>query len=66
MDYLNAVETMRKHRVNMNILNDHNPKKFLDNLTHFVRQVDNVNLINLFITELRFFFFRNFNDIIKF
>lgn len=53
MEYLNAVETMRKHRVNMNILFDHSPISFLNNLDHFVKQVDNVNLINLFLTELR-------------
>ncbi len=52
MKYLQSVETMRKHRVNMNILYDHNPQKLLDNLSEFVRQVDSPNLINLFLTEL--------------
>ncbi|RNA26145.1 elongator complex 1 [Brachionus plicatilis] len=52
MEYLNAVEIMRKHRVNMNILCDHNLKNFLDNLTQFVHKINNVNLINLFLTEL--------------
>lgn len=51
---------MRKHRVNMNILYDHNPKSFLDNLEEFVKQVDAPNLINLFLTELRFILEHNF------
>ena len=50
--YLNAVEIMRKHRVNMNILFDHNPDSFLKNISVFVDQVDDPYLINLFLTEL--------------
>ena len=50
--YLKAIEMMRKHRVNMNILFDHNPESFLTNINIFVDQVDDPTLINLFITEL--------------
>jgi elongator complex protein 1 len=50
--YLEAIQTMRKHRVNMNIIYDHNPNNFLKNITEFVQQIDDTYLINLFITEL--------------
>jgi elongator complex protein 1 len=43
---------MRKHRINMNLIFDHNPKVFLDNVTVFVQQVESVNNISLFITDL--------------
>ncbi len=43
---------MRKHRVNMNILFDHNPKSFLAHMNTFVKDVNDPNLINLFLTEL--------------
>jgi elongator complex protein 1 len=52
MSYLNAVETMRKHRVNMNILCDHNCDNFIKNISTFVDQVKDPTLINLFLTEL--------------
>ena len=44
---------MRKHRINMNLIFDHNPKVFLDNVTVFVQQVESVNNISLFITDLQ-------------
>ena len=50
--YLTVVQTMRKHRINMNILFDHNPDGFLKNLAEFVKQVDTPALLNLFLTEL--------------
>ncbi len=52
VEYGAALDFMRKHRINMNLLYDHCPKLFLDNVGTFVAQVDNVVLLNLFITEL--------------
>ena len=37
----------------MNLIYDHNPGAFLDNVTSFVEQVDNINHINLFLTDLQ-------------
>jgi len=48
-----AFECMRKLRINLNLIHDHNPKVFLENVETFVRQIDSVNHINLFFTELK-------------
>lgn len=44
---------MRKLRINLNLIHDHNPKVFLENVETFIRQIDSVNHINLFFTELK-------------
>uniref|UniRef100_A0A8C5MDG3 Elongator complex protein 1 n=1 Tax=Leptobrachium leishanense TaxID=445787 RepID=A0A8C5MDG3_9ANUR len=46
-------ECMRKLRINLNLIYDHNPKVFLDNVSLFVKQIESVNYINLFLTELK-------------
>ena len=51
-NYLQAIESMRKHRINMNILFDHNPESFLNNLSVFAEKIDTPGLLNLFLTEL--------------
>ncbi|XP_065910972.1 putative elongator complex protein 1 isoform X2 [Dysidea avara] len=43
---------MRKHRINMNLLYDHNPQLFLDNVTEVVQQLESVGGLSLFLTEL--------------
>ncbi|XP_028367280.1 elongator complex protein 1 isoform X2 [Phyllostomus discolor] len=48
-----AFECMRKLRINLNLIHDHNPKVFLENVEDFVKQIDSVNHINLFFTELK-------------
>ncbi|ELW64582.1 Elongator complex protein 1 [Tupaia chinensis] len=48
-----AFECMRKLRINLNLIHDHNPKAFLENVETFIRQIDSVNHINLFFTELK-------------
>ncbi|XP_059870353.1 elongator complex protein 1 isoform X2 [Delphinus delphis] len=48
-----AFECMRKLRINLNLIHDHNPKVFLENVETFIRQIDSVNHINLFFTELK-------------
>ncbi|XP_061873876.1 elongator complex protein 1 isoform X2 [Colius striatus] len=49
-----AFQCMRKLRINLNLLYDHNPKVFLENAETFIRQIDSVNYINLFFTELKY------------
>ena len=53
LDFKGAFILMRKHRINMNLLYDHNSDAFLDNVASFVEQIDNVNHINLFLTDLQ-------------
>ena len=53
LDFKGAFILMRKHRINMNLIYDHNPDAFLDNVASFVEQVDNINHINLFLTDLQ-------------
>nr|XP_006133345.1 elongator complex protein 1 [Pelodiscus sinensis] len=48
-----AFECMRKLRINLNLLYDHNPKVFLENVETFIKQIESVNYINLFFTELK-------------
>ncbi|XP_056425712.1 elongator complex protein 1 isoform X3 [Hyla sarda] len=51
--FRDAFECMRKLRINLNLIYDHNPKAFLDNVDLFVKQIDSVNDINLFLTEIK-------------
>ncbi|XP_048451171.1 elongator complex protein 1 isoform X1 [Rhincodon typus] len=53
LKYKEAFECMRKLRINLNLIYDHNPKVFLDNLESFVKQINSINYINLFLTELK-------------
>ncbi|KAI9887623.1 MAG: hypothetical protein M1823_000607 [Watsoniomyces obsoletus] len=52
-DYEMAFRACRHHRVDMNILHDHAPKQFLANLGLFVDQVQKVEYIDLFLSQLR-------------
>ncbi|KAM5194035.1 elongator complex protein 1 [Mantella aurantiaca] len=53
LQFKDSFECMRKLRINLNLIYDHNPKVFLDNVDTFVRQIESVNHINLFLTELK-------------
>lgn len=53
LKFKEAFECMRKLRINLNLIYDHNPKVFLENVETFVKQIDSVNHINLFFTELK-------------
>uniref|UniRef100_A0A4W5NQT3 Elongator complex protein 1 n=1 Tax=Hucho hucho TaxID=62062 RepID=A0A4W5NQT3_9TELE len=48
-----AFECMRKLRINLNLIYDHNPEVFLESVETFLRQLDSINHINLFLTELK-------------
>ncbi|RUS18247.1 IKI3 family-domain-containing protein [Endogone sp. FLAS-F59071] len=52
-DYRIAFIYCRKHRVDFNILFDHAPSSFLDNIDSFVRQLQDVDFLNLFLSSLR-------------
>uniref|UniRef100_A0A8C2WX10 Elongator complex protein 1 n=1 Tax=Cyclopterus lumpus TaxID=8103 RepID=A0A8C2WX10_CYCLU len=48
-----SFECMRKLRINLNLLYDHNPKVFLENMEAFITQLGSISHINLFVTELK-------------
>ncbi|XP_057205981.1 elongator complex protein 1 [Triplophysa rosa] len=51
--FKDAFECMRKLRINLNLIYDHNPAVFLQNVEMFLKQIDSINHINLFLTELK-------------
>uniref|UniRef100_A0A3B3UYP6 Elongator complex protein 1 n=1 Tax=Poecilia latipinna TaxID=48699 RepID=A0A3B3UYP6_9TELE len=53
LKFREAFECMRKLRINLNLIYDHNPKVFLENVETFITQLDSINHINLFLTELK-------------
>ncbi|KAK7492537.1 hypothetical protein BaRGS_00016203 [Batillaria attramentaria] len=52
-DFGSAFTIMKKHRINLNLLYDHNPQVFLQHVADFIHQVSTVTNINLFLTELQ-------------
>ncbi|KAK3526535.1 hypothetical protein QTP70_030761 [Hemibagrus guttatus] len=53
LKFRDAFECMRKLRINLNLIYDHNPSAFLKNAELFLKQIASVNYINLFLTELK-------------
>ncbi|KAK2848777.1 hypothetical protein Q5P01_008611 [Channa striata] len=53
LKFREAFECMRKLRINLNLIYDHNPKAFLENIEIFITQLNSINYINLFLTELK-------------
>ncbi|XP_052006172.1 elongator complex protein 1 [Xyrauchen texanus] len=51
--FKDAFECMRKLRINLNLIYDHNPSVFLENIEMFLKQIDSINHISLFLTELK-------------
>lgn len=52
-DYKKAFKLMRTHRIDTNLVVDHDPSLFLRNIDRFVRKVKNVDFLNLFISYLQ-------------
>lgn len=52
-EYKLALDLLRKERINLNLLIDLNPQKFLKELQMFVEQIDSIQWLNLFLTELK-------------
>ncbi|VVC39279.1 WD40/YVTN repeat-like-containing domain,Quinoprotein amine dehydrogenase, beta chain- [Cinara cedri] len=50
--YFTTFDLLRKERINLNIICDLDPLKFIDDLDEFVIQIKDLSWINLFITEL--------------
>lgn len=51
-DYNKAFLACRKHRIDLNVLVEHNPTVFKNRLEAFVNQVNDVDYINIFLTSL--------------
>lgn len=52
-DYRAAFLACRKHRLDLNILYDLAPERFMSSLADFVKQVPEVDYLNLFISSLK-------------
>lgn len=52
-NYRSAFMICRKHRLDLNILYDLDPKGFMEKLPEFMRQIPEVDYLNLFISALR-------------
>lgn len=51
-NYLTAFDLLRKERINLNVICDLDPLKFIDDLNEFIVQIKDSSWISLFITEL--------------
>ncbi|KAI8827292.1 IKI3 family-domain-containing protein [Fimicolochytrium jonesii] len=52
-DYKTAFIQCRKHRIDMNLIVDHGSTAFTENVLEFVKQVEDPEFLNLFISGLR-------------
>lgn len=50
--YRKAFDLLRKQRINLNLLVDHNPVDFLSHLPEFIADIDNIQWLNLFLSDL--------------
>lgn len=51
-EYVKAFDLMRKQRINLNLIHDHDPEKFTENIPMFISAIDNASWLSLFITDL--------------
>ena len=52
-EYDKAFFACRSHRVDMNILHDYHPKQFLKNIPLIIDQLEKVEHIDLFLSQIR-------------
>jgi len=52
-DYLLAFLACRNHRVDLNIIHDHAPRQFIEQVELFIDQVKKIEYIDLFLSQLR-------------
>ncbi|ORY06286.1 IKI3-domain-containing protein [Basidiobolus meristosporus CBS 931.73] len=52
LDYRSAFIDCRKHRLDLNILYDHSPDAFMENVGSVVTQIKDVDYLNLFLSSL--------------
>ncbi|XP_017891228.1 elongator complex protein 1 isoform X2 [Ceratina calcarata] len=51
-DYSSAFDLMRRQRINLNLIYDYDPSKFIENASTFVEQVSKASWLSLFLSEL--------------
>ena len=51
--YRDCFKLMRKQRIDFNLIVDHDPILFLENVRRFLRKIKNVDYLNLFISHLQ-------------
>lgn len=52
LKYNEAFDIMRKQRINLNLIYDHNPNKFINNIDIFLENIKNNSWLNLFLADL--------------
>ncbi|XP_029166752.1 putative elongator complex protein 1 isoform X2 [Nylanderia fulva] len=52
-NYQTAFHIMKKQRINLNLIYDHDPKLFMDNAEKFVEEITNSGSLSLFLSELQ-------------
>ncbi|CAG4944114.1 unnamed protein product [Parnassius apollo] len=52
LHYEKAFDLMRKQRINLNLIHDHNPKLFLSNIDKFLESIQNTSWLCLFLSDL--------------
>lgn len=50
--YYEAFNLMRKQRINLNLIYDHNPESFIKNIDMFLESIKNNSWLNLFLSDL--------------
>ncbi len=50
--YKEALEMMRRQRINLNLVHDHDPALFASNIDKFLQQVPNEDRLCVFIADL--------------
>lgn len=51
-EYGKAFRLLRQHKIDINLIYDVNPEKFMSNISKFVSEVKQVDYLNLFINSL--------------
>jgi elongator complex protein 1 len=52
LKYREAMEILRKQRINLNLIVDHNPDLFIENIEKFVEQITDKQRLCLFLADL--------------
>ncbi|XP_011265632.2 elongator complex protein 1 isoform X2 [Camponotus floridanus] len=52
-NYRTAFDIMRKQRINLNLMYDHDPRLFMDNAEKFVEEIAKPDWLSLFLSELQ-------------
>ncbi|XP_013183864.1 elongator complex protein 1 isoform X2 [Amyelois transitella] len=52
LKYYQAFDLMRKQRINLNLIHDHNPKKFFMFIDFFLDDIENDSWLSLFLSDL--------------